>query len=137
MVNSKEFAKRLTQVLEYYDISATALAEKMDIQRSSISHLLSERNKPSLDFVLKLLKLYPEIELYWLLNGEGSFPTKAKAAQSNNTPTLFSEDDEKKSIKNSQLPLVESLNITTEELERIVLFFKDGSFKSYSQKKLP
>ncbi len=68
MVNVEEFASRLKLMLNYYEISAAQLADKVEVQRSSISHILSGRNKPSLEFVLKILKAFPEVELYWLLN---------------------------------------------------------------------
>ncbi len=74
MVNNLDFAKRLKAVLEYYHLSASAFATKIGVQRSSISHLLSGRNRPSLDFVLKVLDVFEEVELYWLLNGKGTFP---------------------------------------------------------------
>jgi hypothetical protein len=38
-----------------------------------LSHLLSGRNKPSLDFILKIVDVFPDVDLYWILNG-GSFP---------------------------------------------------------------
>ena len=76
MINSSDFAKRLQKVIDFYSESASSFAEKIGVQRSSISHILSGRNKPSLDFILKILASYPEVELYWLLNGKGSFPNK-------------------------------------------------------------
>jgi predicted transcriptional regulator len=69
MINTSEFSKRLQNVIDYYDETASGFAEKIGVQRSSISHVLSGRNKPSLDFVMKVLQAYPEVELYWLLNG--------------------------------------------------------------------
>ncbi|WP_370098658.1 helix-turn-helix domain-containing protein, partial [Xanthomarina gelatinilytica] len=71
MINNEEFSKRLQKVMDYYNESASSFAEKIGVQRSSISHILSGRNKPSLDFVLKVLSSFPEVELYWLLNGKG------------------------------------------------------------------
>src|SRR5690606_13043970 len=87
MVNKDEFIKRLEKVLEYYGLSASAFADSIGVQRSSISHLLSGRNNPSLDFVLKILNQYPEVELYWLLNGKGSFPTQT--TQNSNSQTAL------------------------------------------------
>ena len=68
MVNTDDFIKRLEIILEYYGVNASAFADKIGVQRSSLSHLLSGRNKPSLDFILKILDVYPEIDLYWILN---------------------------------------------------------------------
>ena len=49
-------------------------ADKIGVQRSSISHILSGRNKPSLDFILKVTNEFTDVDIYWLLNGKGSFP---------------------------------------------------------------
>lgn len=77
MVNEKEVADRLAQVIAHYELTASAFAERIDVQRSGISHILSGRNKPSLDFVLKVVRAFPEVDLYWLLNGKGEFPRKS------------------------------------------------------------
>lgn len=136
MINNEEFAKRLKKVLEYYQLSASAFAEKIGVQRSSISHLLSGRNKPSLDFILKVLHNFDEVELYWLLNGKGSFPKKDKK-KINPTPTLFSQvnedttiqDREQESSDNTKKQANKSNEI--KEIDRIIIFYKDGSFDAY------
>ena len=74
MVNTEEFIKRLEQVLDFYSLTASTFADKIGVQRSSLSHLLSGRNKPSLDFVMKVVEVFDEVDLYWLLNGSGNFP---------------------------------------------------------------
>ena len=74
MFDQQKFIARLQKIMNYYEINASTLADSLGVLRSSISHLLSERNKPSLDFVLKITEKYPEIDLYWLLYGKGSFP---------------------------------------------------------------
>jgi len=147
MVNNAEFSKRLKKVLEYYHLSASAFAEKIAVQRSSISHLLSGRNKPSLDFVLKVLKEFDEVELYWLLNGKGSFPKKSK--KEDFPSTLFSDQTE--NIKNEKNPIQENSTIDSEkkettttpsfskythnssEIDKIIIFYKNGTFKLYNE----
>ena len=142
MVNIDQFAERLNIVMNYYSLSAALFAEKIDVQRSSISHILSGRNKPSLEFVLKILKVFPEVELYWLLNGVGTFP-KQVSKKIESAPTLFSEEKEMTTVNKeitsvkspieSEHTIVNSLkSTTTNEIERIVIFFKDGSFKNYN-----
>lgn len=86
MVNSEEFSKRLQIILDYYDISAAVFADAIQVGRSSISHIISGRNKPSLDFVLKIVQTYPEVELYWLLNGKGDFPKSATEKEISQIP---------------------------------------------------
>lgn len=130
MVNSEAFTKRLKIIIEYYNISAAVLAEKMDVQRSSISHILSGRNKPSLDFVMKILKAFPEVELYWLLNGIGEFPKNSKASSPTHSPAPVVNhkiETSSKIVPEQSQPTI----CTNNEIERIVVFYKDGTFKNY------
>lgn len=157
MVNTEDFIKRLEIILEYYGLNASSFADKIGVQRSSLSHLLSGRNKPSLDFILKILDVFPEIDLYWVLNGKGSFPisdaenkidTYVPASISDtikvqskieNSVDLFTEEyshqknkiPEKLSppISDNQNSAVSKNNL---EIDRIVIFYKNGSFKTYS-----
>lgn len=139
MVNSANFTKRLEKILDYYGLSATSFAEKISFNRSTISHLLSGRNKPSLEFVMKLVQTFPEVELYWLLNGKGNFPPISGRAL--NKQDSFKEVEEKRNTE-VILPSAqkkEEPHIThpipkgdcTNEIERIILFYKNGSFKEY------
>ncbi|NND63926.1 MAG: helix-turn-helix transcriptional regulator [Flavobacteriaceae bacterium] len=129
MVNSAEFANRLQKILDFYGLSAAALSEKLEFNRSTISHLLSGRNKPSLEFVMKLLKQFPDVELYWLLNGSGSFPSTPKLEKEIPSPSSSSISEKTEISEETPLHLKKSEN--REEIERIVIFYKDGSFKSY------
>ena len=120
MINTQKFAERLKIVLDYYGLSAASFADKIGVQRSSISHILSGRNKPSLDFVMKILNTYPEVDLYWILNGKGHFPSQSLETRTQ----LVSDEKVEKSFKsgiNSDL-----------EIERIVIFYSDSTFKSFS-----
>ncbi len=137
MVNSEKFADRLQKIMDEYDLNATSFADAIDVGRSSISHIVSGRNKPSLEFVMKIIEAFPEVELYWLLNGKGSFPKK-------NTPPIKSTPAKNNyEIDFDQTPVVENipnppaakpiLNNPQESgaIERIVIFYKDGTFKSF------
>ncbi len=147
MVNTDDFIKRLETIFDYYNMSASVFADKLGVQRSGLSHLLSGRNKPSLDFVLKLIDNFPEVDLYWLLNGTGNFPkqetekiTTPPAPLSPKQDTamkdLFSENDE--SEKESEIETTgerhENINGSDTDIERIVIFYKNGTFKNYSPK---
>ncbi|MGB5666466.1 MAG: helix-turn-helix transcriptional regulator [Maribacter sp.] len=125
MVNSEDFVKRLDKLMRYYDLSAAAFADKIKVQRSSISHLLSGRNKPSLEFVLKVIKTFPEVNLYWLLNGKGTFPSVATEKTKTTPPT-----PRDMVIQNQDLPKDNSKDKT---IEKIIIFYSDGSFKSYHE----
>ena len=69
MLNTSDFTKRLKKVIEYYDLSASAFADRLGVKRSSISHILSGRNKPSLEFIQKILASFPKVSADWLISG--------------------------------------------------------------------
>lgn len=133
MVNTEEFTQRLHKIMEYHDLSAASFADKIDVGRSSISHLLSGRNKPSLDFVMKIINAFPDVELYWLLNGKGDFPFKEKkeaptAPMKSVTPEkrpqdLFSHAQE----VSSSIPS----NERARKIRRIVIFYENGTFEAF------
>jgi transcriptional regulator with XRE-family HTH domain len=142
MVNTSNFSKRLQKVLDFYGLSATSFSEEVAVNRSTISHLLSGRNKPSLEFVMKVLQTYPEVELYWLLNGKGNFPsTSKKTTIVSNTHKLLKDTPDdllKKNTahapvsENSVFENVSEKKTNTAAIERIVVFYHDGTFKEYN-----
>lgn len=124
MINNEDFAKRLKKVMDHYGESASSFAEKIGVQRSSISHILSGRNKPSLEFILKILSSFPEVELYWLLNGKGEFPSNQNQISiQSETSNLKIEEKTEQKIKHETK--------TDKSIERIVIFYSDGSFKNF------
>ncbi|NRD23508.1 helix-turn-helix transcriptional regulator [Winogradskyella litoriviva] len=125
MINSIDFTKRLQKVIDYYSETASSFAEKIGVQRSSISHILSGRNKPSLDFVMKILHTYPEVDLYWLMNGKGQFPNISK------TSTLPDPNLTAANLETKKSDSIKPISNENSEIEKIVIFFKDGTFKSY------
>jgi len=146
MVNTEEFIKRLHLILDYYGLSASAFADTIGVQRSGLSHLLSGRNKPSLEFIMRIVERYPDVDLYWLLNGKGSFPkdstTQTQEMKTSPTPhsitnshhDLFTANEvetDRSEIESDTLNKVIS-NSPETEIERIVIFYKNGSFKDYS-----
>ncbi|WP_308991974.1 helix-turn-helix transcriptional regulator [Mariniflexile litorale] len=129
MINTEAFTKRLQQVIDYYSETASSFAEKIGVQRSSISHILSGRNKPSLEFVLKITHAFPEVELLWLLNGKGEFPSTLKTIQLNTT-TPSPPVIEKKIASEIKHEIREEIK-QDKTIERIVIFYSDGSFKNF------
>jgi hypothetical protein len=129
----------------------------MGVQRSGLSHLMSGRNKPSLDFVMKIVENFPEVDFYWLLNGIGNFPkqeaknnTQAQPHSSSHSAPdketvsldLFSSEEnvpKPELEKHPTIPIksnegieLENENKTTENrIERIVIFYTNGTYKEY------
>jgi len=63
--------ERINLILKSRNLNAAQFADEIGVQRSSVSHILTGRNKASLDFLLKVLTRYPEIDTDWLLTGKG------------------------------------------------------------------
>ena len=147
MVNTDDFIKRLELLMEHFSMNASSFADKIGVQRSSISHLLSGRNKPSLDFVMKIMDLFPEVNLYWILSGKGNllkdeagFSEKFNPKnEDDHTPIsnqiLASEKNiEKESevvISKNKVPQLQNLNPNS-DIFKIVIFYKNGTFKDFN-----
>jgi transcriptional regulator with XRE-family HTH domain len=80
--------ERLLEFLRAENKSSAQFAEEIGVQPSGISHILSGRNNPSLDFVLKMLEKYQFLSTDWLLFGKGTM------YKDNKTQTLFEENTE-------------------------------------------
>ncbi len=129
MVNTLEFTKRLEKILEEYDLSAASFAQKIEVGRATISHILSGRNKPSLDFVMKVTTSFPEVDLYWLLNGKGSFP-KTQSATLPRPQTIVQKNSTAQN--NDAIATFKSKDLLPKKsIDKIVIFYSDGSFESY------
>ena len=132
--------ERLLQFLNTHQITSTRLADQIGVQRSSISHILSGRNKPSYDFIYKLLEHYPAINPRWLIMGEGSMYLKEQQAS-----ILFDQEKPGSTSRESDIETSEAHRATTEEsqedepsghmpeiyIERIVIFYSNHSFEEY------
>jgi transcriptional regulator with XRE-family HTH domain len=134
MVNSLDFTKRLKEIFEYYDLSASSFADQIDVGRASISHILSGRNKPSLDFVMKVVSNFKEVELYWLLNGKGHFPFSKDNKNSISAKEEFVDDIKPEEPKTTEPLLNDNSNQVShskKEIQKVIICYTDGSFESF------
>jgi transcriptional regulator with XRE-family HTH domain len=138
MLNTESFLKRLEEIMLNNQLSAAAFAERIGVQRSSVSHILSRRNKPSLDFMLKIHEHFREIDLDWLILGnskqntssppelltEGSLKISGKASGTEHHNTEVSQEKAKRinSGFNRQI---------SEEIIQIIQLHKNGTFSIY------
>tara|TARA_B100001564_G_scaffold158545_1_gene133172 strand:+ start:294 stop:671 length:378 start_codon:yes stop_codon:yes gene_type:complete len=121
VLNIDEFINRINELMEEYQLNASSLADKIGVQRSSLSHILSKRNKPSLDFILKIEKNFEKIDLNWLLFGKSSF-----------------EDIKENDIKNRNFTDLNSktnpFDVKKTKIKEIIHLYEDGSFNVYFPK---
>ncbi len=67
--------ERIRKLLESRQLTPTQFADAIGIARPIVSHILSGRNKPSLEVVQRILGAMPELSMAWLLNGTGPMQT--------------------------------------------------------------
>ena len=61
---------RIQKLIEEKNLSKSAFAKEIGIQRSSLAHFFSGRNKPSLEFFFKIKNQYPELDVNWIIKGK-------------------------------------------------------------------
>ena len=133
----KEIVKRISQILEDQQLSSSAFADTIGVQRSSISHVLSGRNKPSLEFILKIIRAFPSYSIDWLLFGKLTDAPKAYQQPADNNAETQIEDlalpsgsyeTPEKPIEPPTVPKSENA------IDKVILLLKDGSFTEYISK---
>ena len=128
--------KRITQILEEQQLNSSAFADTIGVQRSSISHVLSGRNKPSLDFILKTVRAFPAYSTDWLLFGKSSespvtyLEPVEQASPSTNQDIAFTD----KPTREESPTVPNSTSNSQAEIDKIVLLYKDGRFAEYIHK---
>lgn len=139
--------ERIIEFLRAENKSSAQFAEEIGVQPSGISHIISGRNKPSLDFILKMLEKYHFISVEWLLFGKGSmyreaqmqslFDQQFNLASSERFQEKNSDKSEKVTNVNTDKPaasLAPSLSesgLSGKNIVRIVWFYDDRTFTEY------
>ena len=145
--------KKIEQIILDKGLSPSYFADTIGIQRSSISHILSGRNKPSLDIIQRILKVFPDIDRDWLLFDSNipqqNTPQINRQQSVNQPPTKanLQEPTPRESPKNFQaehpiikttvnVPIKRKIERPTvpsiasgKQIERIMIFYTDGTFE--------
>jgi len=141
MLNTNEIVKRIEEVRNNYQLSAAAFATKIGVQRSAMSHILSGRNKPSLEFLMKIYEAFDEVELQWLILGNtSSFPEKENSEFFDSSQVLFEKlnTPPKDYPASDEFRYSKELSIESDEsvsLKEIIYIYTDGSFERFFPKK--
>lgn len=109
--------ERLAMFLHAENMTAAKFAEILQVQPSSISHLLSGRNKPNFDFIARMLKMFADINPDWLINGIGNMYRGNNGNNRENLATYKLEVNEVTTDKN-ELDFT-STNIDNENITNV------------------
>ena len=141
--------EKLLKLMDSEKLTASCLAELLGIRSSGISHILSERNKPSYDLLQKILRRFPNINPDWLLlDSDQMYRTSNASAVTRNEVTninetlLFDEaavDEQKEpaSVPAEYPALGNELSqraMSHRGIKRIIVLYNDLTFESYDAK---
>lgn len=136
-------ADRLQIILHQKSLSASAFADEIDVQRSNISHIISGRSKPSLDFIEKMCTRFPDIDISWFISGKAAAAvSKQHIIEKQVQRDLFGQIiEEPQSIAVEAQPAlpqpvvqvqqIPEKQINEKKIVKIITFFSDNSFQEF------
>ena len=143
-MENMEMKDRIAHIIRAKNLTAAEFALRLGIQPSNISHLLSGRNNPSLDFVKKLKETFPEYNLDWIIFGRGpvtvsepfvaSVPFEQISAveEHEKSDTHLSEESLFNPPEDVELPVKQLVSSTESVLKQIILVYSDNTFELIS-----
>lgn len=137
----------IEEILDVYNLNASEFAEKIDVQRSGISHILSGRNKPSLEFLIKIKRAFSELRWDYILLGKKPMTESEYRIIENqrierenddyeSPPTLpefnfeVSKENEKVEIRDIMTSSIDE-KLDSKTIKKIVWFYSDNSFEVF------
>lgn len=147
---------RILQVMEREGLPPSKFAETIGIQRSAMSHIISGRNNPSLDVLMKILETFPHIDSDWLLFGKGEMNRRGEAKSKDNPqPDLFGNipinrpvpgvDPEyrremgvkssENTVKSTEKEVVIRTETVSKKISKIVIFYVDETYETFVPEK--
>ena len=137
MLNITDIIARIEEVRNNHQLTAASFAARIGVQRSAISHILSGRNKPSLDFLMKIHDAFDEVNIEWLILGKASPPSQKNVSLFDSLP----DEDKMMSDQVTPEPVADIPKIITsnktKEGERpieIIYIYNNGTFERFTQK---
>ena len=149
---------RIFTFIENQQLTPTEFADKIGVSRASISSIKTGRTQPTLSLVEKIKQHFPDVDINWLIFGNGDAPAKIESEIKENS--LFDEIDENIEVKDSNQPVVneyEAVYIaespkkteerttvdkpnvsipgisTNKTIKKVILLYEDGSFEEFNK----
>ena len=130
---------QIQEILKRENLTSSQFADKIGVQRSSVSHVISGRNKPGFEFIKKVIETFPDINADWLIAGKGEMYSQIRPSK-----TLFipEDDSEEQSISadvkdkidvKEPSKQVDQVSVPDDnpQIERIIVFYNDKTFREY------
>lgn len=140
---------RLKQFLAAENITQAQFADKINVVRASVSHVLAGRNNPSFDFIKAMMAQYPDLNIEWLMFGKGRMYKELQPSPvSKESDVLFPEESADTVFTNSDsypehdkpdsISSMTALDTSAEQIQsivtqrkvsKIIVLFDDGTFQ--------
>ena len=136
-----EMKDRISHIIRAKNLTAAEFALRLGIQPSNVSHLISGRNNPSLDFVKKLKETFPEYSLDWLVFGRGPMTLSEPYADSGlyqipsgtvgmeDSRVQFKEDTFSNKSDDVDTPKVLSSSLSGLSVKEMIIVYSDNTFE--------
>jgi transcriptional regulator with XRE-family HTH domain len=143
---------RIIKLMKSENLSPSQLADNIGVQRSGVSHIISGRNNPGVDFIQRILKYYPNVNPDWLLLNKGPMYRNADEVYETEPENEIDKrqlnidfnslTEEKEPVIETPLSVkepdtvkpdtpVKSVIRSNKETDKILILYKDGSFDIY------
>ena len=134
MLNNTAIVSRIEEVRKNHQLTAASFATKIGVQRSAISHILSGRNKPSLEFLMKIHDSFDEVNLEWLILGKPS-----PLSKNLKIPANHPEINQLTNVLDNILPEskgdISNESESAEAPKEIIYLYENGKFERFTPKK--
>ena len=123
---------RLKEFMDVKGLNARELSARIGVQASSVSHILNGRNKPSLDFIEKLIKSFPDADISYLITGIRQ-AAKKQVQSDSPLPEHSEKNREKDHVKEVSSAKITNV-MATDDVVEIIKFYQNGTFEIYKPK---
>ena len=110
MINNELIVSKIKKLMEDNNLTPSSFAKKIHSKRANVSHILLGRNKPSLNFLIKIVDSFDNISLDWFID---------------NDMALL---EEYKGLANPDIKIKDG---NAGKINTIVHFYENGTFKVF------
>ena len=129
--------ERLETLMRHEGLSLSQFANEINIQGSTLSHIMNGRNNPSLDVVKRILDRFPSINPDWLIFGRE--PMRRQISKSQEIPSLFDMEEISTPEQTQQQQVPTEIKETSQqpinvqnnckEITTVVIFYSDNTYE--------
>lgn len=121
--------QRLEQFLSAENITKAQFADNIKVARAAVSHIIAGRNNPGYEFIVNTMSAYPQLNIEWLLTGEG------KMYKSTGAPQMEDADILSDTLNNTEQHTIAERFIhkapKSSKVKKIFVLYEDGTYGEF------